>query len=232
MKNIDEICLVVQARLSSQRLPEKMIKPFAGSNLFEIALKKLGKSKVLPKSQIYSSVRDPVLVDISLGCGINVFERSEKSALSEGTPMTEIYEWWDQLPYKYCIMINACCPLLSIEAIDEFIKAYTETDSRGLFGVIEKKNYFWDINGDLITKWPEDEEVMNTKNVGITYEAAHCLYAGKMEDIGNSIWMGEFKKDDPELCTVPEEETFDIDYPWQFDVAETLYIKKFMESER
>ena len=31
---------------------------------------------------------------------------------------------------------------------------------------------------------------MNTKLVEKTYEAAHVLYAGKMDTIGNDIWMG------------------------------------------
>ena len=32
-----------------------------------------------------------------------------------------------------------------------------------------------------------------------------------------------FTKNSPELYVVPEFEIFDIDYPWQFKVAETLY---------
>ena len=32
-----------------------------------------------------------------------------------------------------------------------------------------------------------------------------------------------FKKNSPALFVVPEYETFDIDYDWQFNVAEALY---------
>ena len=41
MKNINEVCLVVQARLGSQRVPQKMIKPFCGSSLVSILFNKL-----------------------------------------------------------------------------------------------------------------------------------------------------------------------------------------------
>ena len=41
MKKLDDICFIVQARLNSQRVPQKMIKPFAGSNLFELIIDKL-----------------------------------------------------------------------------------------------------------------------------------------------------------------------------------------------
>ena len=47
MKNIDDIAFVVQARLNSERVPNKMLKPFAGSNLFGIVLDKLLTSDVI-----------------------------------------------------------------------------------------------------------------------------------------------------------------------------------------
>ena len=228
MKNINETVLVIQARLSSQRCPRKMVRPFAGSTLLDISIQKVLDSKILPKENILVAVHEQELIDIANKYGVKVYKRSERSANSEGTPMTELYEWWDQIPYKNIVMFNACCTLLDTSTIDEFIKAYMETDARGLFGVMEKKNYFWDKNGDFITNWPDGQAVMNTKTAEVTYEAAHCLYASKLSDIGKGIWMGEFKKDDPELFVVPEEETFDIDYEWQFNVAEVLYRNKYL----
>jgi CMP-N-acetylneuraminic acid synthetase len=203
-----------------------MIRPFAGSTLTDIAIDKVLDSKVLPKENFYLAAHEPELISIGKNRGINVFERSEKSAKSEGTPMTEIFEWWDKLPYKYVLMFNACCSLLSTETIDKFIRHYLQTDSDGLFGVIEKKNYFWNTEGELITEWPEGEAVLNTKMVGTTLEAAHCLYAGSMPALGENVWMGDYTPNSPELFVVPEEETFDVDYEWQFGVAETLYKAK------
>lgn len=226
MKNINDICLIVQARLGSQRCPNKMIRPFAGSTLTDIAIDKVLGSKVLPKENFYLAVHEPELISIGKNRGVNVFERSEKSANSEGTPMTEIFEWWDKLPYKYVLMFNACCSLLSTETIDNFIRHYLQTDSDGLFGVIEKKNYFWNTKGELITPWPDGEAILNTKMVGTTLEAAHCLYAGSMPALGENVWMGDYTPNSPELFVVPEEETFDVDYEWQFGVAETLYKAK------
>lgn len=221
MKNIEDICIIVQARLSSQRVPQKMIKPFCGTTLTDICIQKLLKSKAISRHSLYMSVYEEELRDICRKHNVNVFLRSEASAKSEGTPMTEIFEWWNRLPYKYVVMVNACCPLLKIETIDRFIEAYANSDSRGMFGVIEKKNYFWNKEGECMT--PLIESVMNTKTAGSVYEAAHCLYAGRMKDIGKGIWMGEFKPNDPELFVVEEEEIFDIDYPWQFRTGELLY---------
>ena len=224
IKDITDIVFIIQARIGSQRVPRKMIKPFAHTTLTDIALEKIKYSKVIPLDNFYLAVYEKELVDIGLKHGTNIFRRSARSAQSEGTPITEIYEWWDRLHYQYCILISACNPFLSIETIDDFVTTYMRTASDGLFGVIAKKNYFWDHEKTLMTPWPSGHKIMNTKFVGITYEAAHCLYAGRMDHIGQGMWMGTFQeKSNPELYVIKEEEALDIDYPWQFEMCEMLY---------
>ena len=228
MKYINDIAVIVQARLGSQRCRKKMIRPFAGSTLTDIVLEKLKSSKIIPEDSIYLSAYEPELISIGEKHKINVFERSEKSANSEGTPMTEMYEWWDKLPFKYVVLVNACTPILSIQAIDNFVLSYANSNSDGSFGVIEKKNYFWDESKNFLT--PLTEAVMNTKTAQKTYEAAHCLYAGRLDKIGEDIWMGDFNKPgDIELFPIKEEEALDIDYEWQFGVCEAAYKIKLQE---
>lgn len=226
MKDINDVCFIIQARLSSERVPRKMIKPFAGTSLVEISCKKINESKVIPKSNFFFSAYEDEIKDVVRENDLQIYHRSRASAYSEG-PMQEVMEYYNKLPFKYAVVISACCPLLKIETIDKFAEAYLKSDNEGMFSVIEKRNYFWDANHDMITAWPKDADVLNTKLVGVTYEAAHCLYAGRMDLIGQGIWMSKppFKKNSPELFAVPEGEVFDIDYQWQFDVAESLYEK-------
>tara|TARA_R110002012_G_scaffold13498_5_gene57682 strand:- start:13461 stop:14144 length:684 start_codon:yes stop_codon:yes gene_type:complete len=222
MKRVDEVAVLVQARLGSQRIPQKMIKPFAQTTLTDIAVEKVLQCKAFPAKNFYLSAYEPELKTIAVSHDVNVFHRSEASANSEGTPMTEMYEWWDKLPFKYCVLINACAPFLKPETIDDFFKAYLETESDGMFGVIHKKNYFWNSDGSIIT--PLKEAVMNTKTADVVYEAAHCLYAGRMDKIGESIWMGDFNTPgEIELFPMEEREVLDIDYQWQFDMCEALW---------
>ena len=64
---------------------------------------------------------------------------------------------------------------------------------------------------------------MNTKFVEPIYEAAHCLYASRMDIIGRGHWMDTKSPPEPELFTMEELEAFDIDYEWQFKLGEELY---------
>ena len=223
-KSLKDICFVIQARLNSTRFPRKMTKPFSDTTLMGLGIQKVLDSKVIPKDNFYCSVYERELGELCEKYDVNVFHRSEDSANEENTVLA-MYEWHDKLPYKYVVLINACTPLLKTETIDKFVEAYINTESEGLFGVIGKKQYYWNKNGDLITKWPEGTTIMNTKVVETTYEAAHCLYASRMDTIKDEIWMGDtpFTKGNPELFEMEELEVFDIDYPWEFDVGEILY---------
>ena len=224
MKNINDVCIIIQARLGSTRVPGKMLRPFAGTTLVDILFDKLKSSKVIPKENIYFSVWEEELRDVGRKYDINIFNRSEKSAFSEGEPLHEIYEWHDKLPYKYVVLVSACNPLLKIETIDNFVQNYLQSDKDGAFGVFEKKTYYWDKDGNTITDWG-DSTIMNTKFVDYIYEAAHCLYASRLDVIKDGNWMDSNSPPKPELFVMDELETFDIDYEWQFEVGEILYAR-------
>tara|TARA_Y100000593_G_scaffold74585_1_gene137361 strand:- start:1209 stop:1889 length:681 start_codon:yes stop_codon:yes gene_type:complete len=220
MKNIDDICVLVQARLGSQRVPNKMLRPFAGTTLVDILFEKLKSSKVIPTQNIYFSAYEEELKEVAMNHCIHIFNRSKESA-NEDNSLQLIYEWHDKLPFKYVILISACNPLLKIETIDSFIESFINSDKNGGFAVFEKKTYYWDKNGNTITDW-KGATIMNTKVVEPIYEAAHCLYASKLDVIKDGYWMDTKSPPEPELFVMDELEAFDIDYEWQFKLGEKL----------
>jgi CMP-N-acetylneuraminic acid synthetase len=225
MKNINDILFILQARLGSSRVPKKMTRSFNGTSLFEIAINKLLNCQSIPKNQIYASIYENELIEIANKHKINIYYRSEKSAKAESS-LQDIYEWHDKFPqFKYVILLNACQPFLLTQTIDNFVNHFLHSENDGLFGVIKKKNYFWNNKHTMITKWPEDQTIMNTKVVEETLEAAHSLYASRLDLIKNDMFMGNFTKNNPELFEMSEYETFDIDYEWQFQMAEDHYLR-------
>ncbi len=225
MKNIEDVCVLVSARLNSHRIKQKMVAPFANTTLLDIALEKLLSSKAIPKENIVLAVYEPELVEIGEKHGVNIFHRSEESSRSEGKKLSVLYDWHDKIDFKYVVLLNPCLPFLSIDIIDKFFLAYLESDNDGLFGVMAKKNYFWNSDGEMITKWTEGLEVMNTKFVETMYEAANCLSASKLDIIKDGKWMGTppYTKNNPPIFEISEDECFDIDFPWQFELGEMMY---------
>ena len=192
MKNIGDILFLIQARLNSQRVPQKMIKDFNGTNLFSIAIDKVLDSEVIPKDNFYVSICEDELIDIANDKGVNIYNRSYESANNDNS-LQKIYEWHDKLPFKYVVKINGCSPLLKTETIDGFVKQFVEQEEENLFGVIETKDYYWNKDGKLVTPWPQDQTIMNTKAVEVTYKAAHTLYASRMELIKRNMFTESIK---------------------------------------
>ena len=223
MKSVNDIAVIVQARTNSQRIPNKMLRPFANTNLFELVLSKLLKSKIIPQQNIIVSVYEDELKEIANNLNVNTYNRSYESANNDNS-LQKIYEWHDKLPFKYVIKVNGCSPLLKIETIDKFIQQFIKQKEENLFGAIETKDYYWNKEGKLITPWPKNQTIMNTKAVETTYKAAHVLYASRMDLIKNNMFMGDFqKKGGIKLYPMDELECFDIDYEWQFKVGEKIF---------
>ena len=75
MKDIKDILFIIQARLNSQRVPNKMLKPFKESNLFRIAMTKVLLSDYIPKDNFYVSVYEQELIDEAEKLG-STFQKS------------------------------------------------------------------------------------------------------------------------------------------------------------
>ncbi|GAG61149.1 unnamed protein product [marine sediment metagenome] len=224
-KNTENILFVVPARINSTRLPRKIIKDFAGSTLFDIALENLKKVNNIPHENIIIQVKDEELVEKAEKHGFNVFLRSEDS-LKEPITLHEVYDWWNKFDLEYYIRLNICNPLITSQTIDDFIDEFIRVP-RGLFAVLEKKTFFFNRDGNLISKFLGDMRyvsTLETKLIEPLYEAAHTLYAGKCSDIENDVYMGSFIEPlDPAFFIMDNSEFGDIDELWQFELYEKIY---------
>ena len=61
-----------------------MIKPFADTNLIDIACKNILNSKLIPKENFYFSAYEDEIVDIVHSNRLKVYHRSKESALADG----------------------------------------------------------------------------------------------------------------------------------------------------
>lgn len=219
-----DISIVVQSRLNSQRIPGKMLKPFSGTTLVDILLDKLTNLNSIDYSKVYFCAHEEELLNIASNYPINTIKRSKESA-NEEKDIKVLFEWVKDIPTKHIVMVSACNPLLKTNTIDQFIYQYQNSDKEGAISVYESKNYFWDLNGKMLNKWPEGFTSMNTKFVEPTKVAAHCMYGSRVDLIKEGNWVTNKLPYEPELISMPEIEAFDIDEPWQFEVAKVLYEK-------
>lgn len=235
MKENRKVAVVLQGRLNSQRVPNKMIRNFAGTSLWQIALDKLKESKVIPFDDIYISAGETELLEPAVD--FNVYIRSKESCNATNDPnipdsLMLLYEWYSGLQekgYTHVVLLSACNPLLKLKTIESFYKKFTNRELNGMFSVTRKYNYYWDSDGENITDW-KGMKLMNTRKIPPVFEGAHCLYGSKISYIEDECWMGDTSPPTPELFEISDLEATDIDTMEDFKIAEVLY-KHFRKDE-
>jgi len=224
VKDLNDILFIVQARLNSSRLPGKMLKPFAGTTLFDITLDKVNRS-IVPSSSFYVSVNQDELIETANRHGVNVYLRSDNSIRNDDVDpfsVKELFEW-RELPFKYFIIMNACNPLVKVETINSFVKKFQEVEG-GLLSVKEHKHWFYTPDGEFVQKNTGNEQArmtFNSKYVQTLYSNGP-IKGGLMSDLEDNIYCWD-QKSKPDVFIYPDEEFTDIDYEHEFKIAEALY---------
>jgi CMP-N-acetylneuraminic acid synthetase len=143
--------------------------------------------------------------------------------------MDVLYSWLHDIKPVYVLEINACNPLLSPETINRALDYFNKNDLESLFGIIRRQNFYYRSDSSLINHFNGDKKylpTLETKMVEPIFEAAHSIYLWKAERVIKEGIRWANKPNDPFLFEVPPEEAFDIDWPWQFELAEQMYLKK------
>lgn len=216
----ENILVFTQARLGSQRLPQKMIKDFGGTTLWDIACKKL-EELPLPHGQKWVSLYEEELLDIASKYRLSIHRRSKESATCDSPP-SKVWEICRQLSQSHYVMFNPCLPFLKTSTIENFIKTFVDSKKDSMFGVVKLQDYIWDNSGQLIH--PNGATILNTKECPPINLAAHCLYAGKSSDIRQDVQLGDFSPGNPELFYLESKvECLDVDDQEDWDIAEAYY---------
>ena len=224
-----QVTCMVQARLASERVKHKMIRPFADSCLLEIALKKLQSCDFLDQDRLYLSAYDPEIKAVGKKLGVQVYNRTYESTLEPNT-MDVLYQYLDDIESEYILEINPCNPMLEAATINKALQVFQENDYSSLFSVVERRNFFFDEESKMLNNFLGDKKyipTLETNMVGPIYEAAHCIYLWRAERVKLERVRWSLTKNDPFLFEITPEEAFDIDFPWQFELGEYAYIQRY-----
>ena len=117
---------IVQARMGSTRLPNKVMQPVSASiPMIEVLLSRLRKSQEIDQIIVATSVKEinRPLADYVKKIGYDVYQGSENDVLDR----------YYQTALKYSsdivVRITADCPIIDPEVVDDVIKAYKASDS-------------------------------------------------------------------------------------------------------
>ena len=128
MNNI-KVLAIIQARMSSSRLPKKILLKIKKKSILETIYKNLEKINSVDKVIIATS-RNKSDKELSNYCKkkkFNFFEGSLNNVLNRFIEIIKIYN------PSYIVRVTADCPIIDPNVLDTFIKALKENNSDCLF---------------------------------------------------------------------------------------------------
>lgn len=111
---------IVQARMSSTRLPGKVMLPLLGRPMLEHQLERLLRSKMINQLVIATSnhAEDLPIVDLCNKLGVNCFQGDLTDVLDR------FYQVSLHFPVQHVVRLTADCPICDPEIIDALIEFY------------------------------------------------------------------------------------------------------------
>ncbi len=117
-----KIVAFIQARMSSSRLPGKVLKDLFGEPMIFRQIDRLKKSKLLTDIVVVTSLdrSDDILVEECMRRGVQIFRGSLDNVLDRFYQAQQLYV------SDYCVRITADCPLLDWDVVDLVVARHVE----------------------------------------------------------------------------------------------------------
>lgn len=206
----------IQARMTSTRLPGKVLKPCLGRPMLELLMERVQHSQYIDAIAVATTTNAPdqEIVDVATRIGIESFRGSENDVVARVTEAMEAAE------ADIVVQLTGDCPLLDPEIIDQVIRVYSA-------------NTFDYVSNTLVRSFPRGLDVAVT-SLAVLQES---LEIAKDEAQHEHVFLSVYENPErfrlfnifapPELCRPDWRWTVDTpdDYACVTRIYEMLYPK-------
>ena len=214
--------VVINARLESKRLPRKLVRPFAGTTLLDIALTKLSRISCTNKYfAAHEEEEELMAIYKKYEDRIRFLPRSHKSVVQGKKHQGVTFEHYRDMPTQYIMSLNPCAPMVAVNTLFDALSAFDNGNMRTMTSVTTEDNIFFDENGVLNA---ESYDVSTQGNRPI-YRMAHLFHIFDKEFFIQNGYFWDYSHNNPSLYVVRTSESADIDYLEDFQYCEWLYEK-------
>lgn len=223
------ITAVINARLQSSRTKSKMVRPYCGTDLLEIALEKLDGLDFFEHRYL-------AVAEEELACkadrypNVEVLHRKQEAVAPGPHPPLTTFEHYTRIPTEYFFVINSCAAFLSVDTIRHAYDVFQETDYRSYIAVERTRDWLFSAEGEALTH-RDPGGFQNTSDGDYFLRATHAFYIANRDYFAaNDGQLWTLQRDDPYLIEMPGQEAIDVDTDLEFEVSEYLYRKRFCEN--
>jgi len=213
----NKITALVPVKGNSQRVKKKNLRKFHNSNLLEIKLKQLKKTKCF--SKIVISSEDNKVLEIANKYNFDVHKRDPYYSTSK-VPMSEVYSYIaSEIDGENIAWVNLTNPLAGADIYNEAVKRYVKFKNKYdcLLSAVETKQNFFYKNKAINFKpypWPRSQDLKPLVSLSFII---NILKRKNMIKLGSCVG----KK--PYFFYVNPIISLDIDDMYSFKLSETVF---------
>ncbi len=219
MKKIDVVG-IIPVKANSERVKKKNLRKFANTNLFELKLHQLKKTKNFKKFVVSSE--DSQILDIAKENGFDIHERDPYYSTNT-VPMSEVYSYIaTSVEAENLAWINVTNPLAETKIYDDAVEIFSKINDKYdcLLSAIEvKENFFYKkkpINFER-SPWPRSQDLEPLISLPFVI---NILKRKNLIDWGSCVGKN------PYFYILDSLEAKDIDNPEDFLFCESIYKSK------
>ena len=221
MKKKLDIGGIIPVKANSERVKKKNLRKFGDTNLFELKLNQLSKTKNFKKLVVSSE--DQTILEIADKKGFSTHLRDPYYSTST-VPMSEVYSYiGSSIDAEHIAWINVTNPLAEEKIYDEAIKLYRnnyENYDCLLSATEVKENFFYKKKPLNFPRspWPRSQDLEPLISLPFVINIL------KKNDL---VKWGSCVGKNPFFYFLDSLIAKDIDNPTDFEFCETMYKKKF-----
>jgi spore coat polysaccharide biosynthesis protein SpsF len=141
------ILAILQARMSSTRLPGKVLRPLAGAPMILRQVERVRRSHKVDRLVVATSVdrTDDVLSDVLQGAGVEVFRGDLDDVLGRYAGAIEAHG-----PAAHVLRLTGDCPFSDAEVIDGVIERHLETGADYTANTWGRRSFPKGLDADIV----------------------------------------------------------------------------------
>lgn len=219
-----KITAVIPIRKGSQRVVDKNLRPFAGTNLLTIKIEKLKEVKGI--DEIIVNTDSEQAIEIAQKMGVSFHRREDYYASSKCTG-SEFFEHLGQVTdtdvFAYCPVTS---PFIKTETMETAIHRFYEEEEFDCISTVSViKEFMW-LDGKAINYNP-----LNAPNSQNLPDIEALNFGFTLINRNDLIRYRNIIGKKPKFIRTTDIESIDIDTPLDFFIAEQIYIKTVIEDK-
>ena len=224
MKSKIEIVGIIPVKANSQRVKKKNLRKFGNTNLYELKLKQLSKTKNFKRFVVSSE--DKKILDIASKHGFDIHFRDPYYSTSK-VPMSEVYSYVaSEIKGEEVAWINVTNPLCDHKIYDQAVTIYKRSINKYdcLLSAKENKENFFYKRKPINFKpfpWPRSQDL--TPLISLPF-VINILKRKNLIKWGSCVGKKPF------FFFIDQLLATDIDDQVQFDFCEMIYTKKIKKN--